>query len=146
DTTECPRTIQSVFGRHSWVLQFRHKQALVSRANARERNVLRICITENATEMRLVLQGRLTGPSVDELKTSWKAASQLLKGRTCKVDIDQLAFIDKRGNRVLRAMSREGAQFIANDLYMRSVAEGLKSGNGHRWSGMIAAFLRLSRR
>jgi hypothetical protein len=48
--------------------------------------MLRISITENATEMRLVLQGRLTGLQVDELKTSWKAASQLLKGRTCKVD------------------------------------------------------------
>jgi hypothetical protein len=97
-------------------------------------------------EMRLVLQGRLMGPQVDELKTSWKAASQLLKGRTCKVDIDQLEFIDKRGNRVLRAMSREGARFIANDLYMRSVAEDLKFGDGYGLSGMIASFLRLSRR
>jgi hypothetical protein len=108
--------------------------------------VLRISITENGTEMRLVLQGRLTGPWVDELKTSWRAASQLLKGRTCKVDIDQLTFMDKRGNRALRAMSREGAQFIANDLHMRSVADELRSDKGHRWSGMIAAFLRLSRR
>ena len=108
--------------------------------------MLRISITENATEMRLVLQGRLTGLQVDELKTSWKAASQLLKGRACKVDIDQLTFIDKRGNRILRAMSREGAQFIANDLYMRGVAEELKSGHGHGLSGMVASFLRLSRR
>jgi len=108
--------------------------------------VLRISITENGTEMRLVLQGRLTGPWVDELKTSWRAASQLLKGRTCKVDIDQLTFMDKRGNRALRAMSREGVQFIAKDLHMRSVADELRSDNGHRWSGMIAAFLRLSRR
>jgi hypothetical protein len=108
--------------------------------------VLRISITENATEMRLVLQGRLTGPWVDELKTSWKTASQLLEGRRCIVDIDELAFIDKRGNRVLRAMSTEGAQFIANDLYMRSVAEALKIGSGHGLSGMIASFLRLSRR
>jgi hypothetical protein len=108
--------------------------------------MLRISITENATEMRLVLQGRLTGLQVEELKTSWKAASQLLKGRTCKVDIDQLTFIDKRGKRVLRAMSREGAQFIANDLYLRGMAEELKSGNGYGLSGMIASFLRLSRR
>jgi hypothetical protein len=108
--------------------------------------MLRISITENATEMRLVLQGRLTGLQVDELKTSWKTASQLLKGRACKVDIDQLAFIDKRGSRVLRAMSREGVQFIANDLYMRGMAEELKSGNGYGLSGMIASFLRLSRR
>jgi hypothetical protein len=110
------------------------------------KNMLRISITENATEMRLVLQGRLTGLQVDELKTNWKAASQLLKGRTCKVDIDQLAFIDQRGNRLLRAMSREGAQFIATDLYMRGMAEELKSGNGYGLSGMIASFLRLSRR
>lgn len=108
--------------------------------------MLRISITENATEMRLVLQGRLTGAWVDELKTSWRAASQLLKGRTCKVDIDQLTFIDQKGNRALRAMSREGARFIANDLHMRSVADELTSGNGYGWSGMIASFLRLSRR
>ena len=108
--------------------------------------MLRISITENATEMRMALQGRLTGAQVEELKTSWKTASQLLKGRTCKVDIDQLAFIDKRGSRVLRAMSREGAQFIANDLYMRSVAEELRYRNGYGLSGMIASFLRLSRR
>jgi ABC-type transporter Mla MlaB component len=108
--------------------------------------MLRISISENATEIRLVLQGRLTGLQVDELKTSWKAASQLLKGRACKVDIDQLTFIDKEGNRVLLAMSREGAHFVANDLYMRGVAEELKSGNGYGLSGMIASFLRLSRR
>jgi hypothetical protein len=108
--------------------------------------LLRISITENATEMRLVLQGRLTGLWVDELKASWQAASQLLKGRSCKVDINQLTFIDKRGNRALRAMSREGAQFIANDIQMRSVADELTSGNGYGWSGMIASFLRLSRR
>jgi ABC-type transporter Mla MlaB component len=107
--------------------------------------VLRISITENATEMRLVLQGRLTGPWIDELKTTWKAASQLLKGRTCKVDIDQLTFIDKRGHRLLRAMSREGAQFIANDLYIRGLAKELKSGNGYGLYGLIASFLRLSR-
>jgi len=108
--------------------------------------VLRISITENATEMRMALQGRLTGAQVEELKTSWKTASQLLKGRTCKVDIDRLAFIDKRGSRVLRAMSREGAQFIATDLYMRSVAEELRYRDGYGLSGMIASFLRLSRR
>ena len=108
--------------------------------------MLRISITENATEMRMALQGRLTGAQVEELKTSWKTASQLLKGRTCKVDIDQLAFIGKRGSRVLRAMSREGAQFIATDLCMRSVAEELRYRNGYGLSGMIASFLRLSRR
>ena len=58
--------------------------------------------------MRMALQGRLTGAQVEELKTSWKTASQLLKGRTCKVDIDQLAFIDKRGSRGLRAMVPRG--------------------------------------
>ena len=108
--------------------------------------MLNIAFTENGAEMRMALHGRLTGASVAELRTTWKAASETRKGRTCVVELDHVTFIDKRGDRLLRAMSREGARFTANDLYMKSVIEDLKNENRHGLAAMIASFLRLSRR
>jgi hypothetical protein len=108
--------------------------------------VLSIALTENGAEMRLVLHGRLTGASVAELRIAWKAANEMRRGRTSVVELDNLTFIDKRGGRLLRAMSREGARFTANDLYVKSVIEDLNDANRRGLAGMIASFLRLSRR
>ena len=108
--------------------------------------MLTIAFTENGAEMRLALHGRLTGASVAELRTTWKAASEMRRGRTCFVELDNVTFIDKRGDRLLRAMSREGARFTANDLYMKSLIEDLKNASRRGLSAMIASFLRLSRR
>ena len=107
--------------------------------------MMSIALTENGAEMRLVPHGRLTGASVAELRTTWKAANEMRRGRTCVVELDNVTFIDKRGDRLLRAMSREGARFTANDLYMKSVIEGLKNASRHGLAGMIASFLRLPR-
>jgi hypothetical protein len=62
----------------------------------------------------------------------WRAENKLGKagpkpqGRTCVVDLNDVTFIDKRGERLLRVMSKEGAQFIANGLYIKAVLAGLK--------------------
>jgi anti-anti-sigma regulatory factor len=88
--------------------------------------VLRITITETPTEMRWVLQGRLFGPWVSELRANWRTVSRSRKGRACLVDLNDVTFIDKSGENLLRAMSREGAQFTAKSLYINDVLAGLK--------------------
>jgi anti-anti-sigma regulatory factor len=88
--------------------------------------VLKITTSENPTEMRWILHGRLVGPWIGELRTHWKRQARNRKGRTCVVDLSDVTFIDKRGERLLRAMSKEGAQFIAKGLYIKHVLEGLK--------------------
>jgi anti-anti-sigma regulatory factor len=87
--------------------------------------VLKITITETPTEMRWVLQGRLFGPWVSELRANWRTVSRSRNGRACLVDLNDVTFIDKSGEILLRAMSREGAQFTAKGLYIRNVLEGL---------------------
>jgi anti-anti-sigma regulatory factor len=89
--------------------------------------MLKITISETPTEMRWVLQGRLFGPWVSELRANWRTATRTRKGRTCIVDLNDVTFIDKGAEKLLRAMSREGAQFIANGLYIKHVVEGLKA-------------------
>jgi hypothetical protein len=49
--------------------------------------VLRISINETPTERRWILQGRLVGPWVAEVRTSWKKTHRDDGGRTCIIDL-----------------------------------------------------------
>jgi hypothetical protein len=55
------------------------------------------------------------------------------------VELNDVTFIDKGAEKLLRAMSREGAQFIANGLYTKHVLEGLKMSGKCGLSGIIAS-------
>jgi hypothetical protein len=67
-------------------------------------------------------------PWVGELKTCWKNRHRPQNGRTCTVDLSGVTFIDDSGLRLLRAMSKEGTQFIATGIYTKHVLEQLKAG------------------
>jgi anti-anti-sigma regulatory factor len=43
--------------------------------------------------------------------------------RKCVVDLNEVTFIDKKGERLLGSMSREGARFIATGIYTKHVLE-----------------------
>jgi hypothetical protein len=88
--------------------------------------VLRVTINETPTEKRWILEGRLVGPWVGELRTCWKKTHRNHGGRTCIVDLSDVTFIDKGGERLLRTMSKGGAQFIATGIYIKHVLDQLK--------------------
>jgi anti-anti-sigma regulatory factor len=83
--------------------------------------VLKITIVETATDRRWIVQGRLVGPWVNELRTTWKRALRSQDNRPCIIDLNDITFIDKSGERLLRAMSKKGAQLIAKGLYVKHV-------------------------
>ena len=85
--------------------------------------MLRITVNETPTEKRWILQGRLVGLWVSELRRAWKKAHQPENNRKCVVDLDDVTFIDKKGERLLRAMSKQGAQFIATGIYIKHVLQ-----------------------
>jgi anti-anti-sigma regulatory factor len=88
--------------------------------------MLKITITNTATEEKWTLHGRLVAPWVDELKASWKMARRTAERRRCIVNLDEVTFIDKCGERMLRSMSNQGAQFVASDVYVKHVLDRLK--------------------
>jgi anti-anti-sigma regulatory factor len=88
--------------------------------------VLKITIVETATDRRWIVQGRLVGPWVSELRTTWKRAHKSQDKRACIIDLNDVTFIDKSGERLLRAMSKKGAQLIARVLYVKHVLEQVK--------------------
>jgi hypothetical protein len=89
--------------------------------------MLRITITETPAERRWILQGRLVGPWVAELRTSWKKGHRTQRGQACVVDLNDVSFIDKDGERLLRAISKKGAQLIANGMYTKHVLEQVRT-------------------
>lgn len=88
--------------------------------------MLKITITNTATEEKWTLHGRLVSPWVGELKASWKRARRTSEKRRCIVNLDEVTFIDKCGERMLRSMSNQGAQFVASDVYLKHVLDRLK--------------------
>lgn len=85
--------------------------------------MLKITIDETSAERRWILQGRLVAVWVDELRKSWKSRRRSQNQSPCVIDLNNVTFIDKKGERLLRTMSKQGAQFVANGIYIRHVLE-----------------------
>ena len=88
--------------------------------------MLKITVTETPGERRWVVQGRLIGPWVAELRATWRRWGGRDK-RTCIIDLNDVTFIDKAGERLLRAMSKKGARLTANGVYIKHLVEHLKN-------------------
>lgn len=88
--------------------------------------MLRITIIEDPAEQRWILQGRLIAPWVAELETSWKEHGQF-GARRCVVDLTDVTLVDRRGEQVLRAMRRAGAELIASGVFLRHLVEDINS-------------------
>jgi hypothetical protein len=87
--------------------------------------MLRITISEGGSEQRWILQGRLVEPWIAELETTWKERNR--HARRYVVDLSEVTLIDKRGERLLRAMWRAGAELIARGVYLRYLVDDINS-------------------
>jgi len=85
--------------------------------------VLKITRTETPVEEKWILQGRLVGLWVSELRRCWKKDSSSRQDLKCIVDLNEVTFIDEKGERLLRTMSKEGAQLMATGMYIKHVLQ-----------------------
>jgi len=85
--------------------------------------IFKFTITENPREEKWVLQGPLKWPWVNQLRDDWRMARQTHQGRTCIVDLNQVTFVDKIGERMLRIMAKQGARFVATGMDMQRVLQ-----------------------
>ena len=81
--------------------------------------MLKITRTETPAEERWTLHGRLVGLWVSELRTSWRKTHRTDNNRKCIVDLNDVTFIDEKGERLLRSMAKEGVQFIASGISIK---------------------------
>src|SRR5277367_3090366 len=103
--------------------------------------MLKINFSETLTEEKWILAGRLSGAWVRELRASWKKNHQTDKKRECILDLNDVTFIDKTGEGLLRELRDEGAQFISGGCYVRHIVEQLKVRRKRKISDLLASFL-----
>lgn len=89
--------------------------------------MLRTMITETEFQQKWVLQGRLCGQWAEDLKEKWEATRSTREGRRCAIDLEDVAFVDCKGERVLLEMASEGAVLLASRAYMKGVLQSLNT-------------------
>jgi hypothetical protein len=89
--------------------------------------MLRITVTENASEQRWALQGRLVKQCLPELISAWNASRKQPPDRVRVVDLNEVTSIDKEGEQVLRMMIEDGAPFVANGLYTKHLLDAMRA-------------------
>jgi anti-anti-sigma regulatory factor len=88
--------------------------------------VLRTMITDTPFEQKWVLQGRLCGVWALDLQEKWLSTRSAREGRKCAVDLEDVIFVDAKGECVLLQMASEGAVLRASRVYMKHFLESLK--------------------
>src|SRR6202167_6101987 len=119
-------------------------QRLLPTTRPKENSMLKITFNETPAEERWILHGRLTQPWVQEFRACWKKNHRADARRAWVVDLNEVAFIDKSGERLLRLLARNGAQFRASGIYTKHILEQLnarRKGGGSNLLGCLMALL-----
>ncbi len=85
--------------------------------------MLRITLLENPTQMTLVLEGRLGGPWVEEVRREWGAALAKHEGRQLIVDLCDVTFVEEEGKALLGEIHHQGGALLATDVMVKGIVE-----------------------
>ena len=83
--------------------------------------MLRVTV-QDRQPARIVLEGTLSGPWVEEARQVWQRFFQQKGGRLV-VDLSGVSQIDGEGKLLLAAMSQEGAELQASGCYIKAVLQ-----------------------
>jgi anti-anti-sigma regulatory factor len=83
--------------------------------------MLKITLFESPGELRLGLEGSLSGPWAGELRRCWRDALATAPSRKTVVDLREVDFVDGEGESALAEMHRAGARLVARTPVIRAV-------------------------
>ena len=98
--------------------------------------MLRITTQHKPEEFRFRLEGKVSGPWVDELERSWYAATEAAQGGQILVDLSEVTFIDAEGKKLLSWMYEQGADFLCTGCMTREIVEEIKRERSAREAGL----------
>ena len=87
--------------------------------------MFKISIVDTPSQRRLVVEGRLSEPWVDELRSTWRSASRDLKKRKLLIDLSSLTVISREGEDAIFDLMKQGAKFSCAGILTRHVLKGL---------------------
>jgi hypothetical protein len=87
--------------------------------------MLKISIIDSRTQRRLVLEGKLIGPWVDELRPACERAKSELGGRQLVVEVKNLIVINQAAENVLLEFMQEGVKVRGFGVFTRHILKQL---------------------
>ncbi len=84
--------------------------------------MLRITTSEIGGKVTLKLEGKLSGPWVEEFERCWHMSSDIYKSGLV-VDLSGVTFADPAGKQLLCSISRQGAQLVGSGLMPKSLID-----------------------
>lgn len=81
--------------------------------------MLKVTIVQTRSQRRLVLEGALVEPWVEELKRTWAAVVDASPARQLVVDLNSVTAISKEGEGVLSDFMRQGARFLCAGVFTK---------------------------
>ena len=86
--------------------------------------MLRVTLQESDNAVKLMLEGRVAGPWVDELNRAWGEAVPRIGSKSVSIDLRNVTYADAAGKRVLRNIfSQSGAKLEGSSLGIQDLAK-----------------------
>jgi|SRR5271154_3880163 len=99
--------------------------------------MFRISTIESRSRRTLVVEGKLVGPWVAQLRTTWRDASGGLEGRKLVINLSNLTFISAEGEDAILDLMKQGAKFSCCGVLNRHVLKELaRKYRGKVWDAM----------
>ena len=92
--------------------------------------MLRITVQEVEDALFVVLEGRLVGPWVDELRNLWQQHATAQAPQQLTVDLCGLAAMDSRGQDLLDELLQRGATLRCSDVMNQYLVEQMGGTSG----------------
>ncbi|MGD0221491.1 MAG: TolC family protein [Terriglobia bacterium] len=85
--------------------------------------MLRITTSDIGEKVTLKLEGKLSGPWVEELDRCWRMSSHIYNKQGLVVDLSGVTFVDPAGKKLLCSIAGGGAQLVGSGLMPKSLID-----------------------
>ena len=93
--------------------------------------MMRITVQNGSQPATLKLEGKLSGPWVDELERTWLELSRGTSAKCVTVDLSGVTAVDSEGRKLLGRILRQGAAFRTAGVMMKHIVDEIsRKGNG----------------
>jgi hypothetical protein len=90
-----------------------------------ENNMFRISTIDTQRERRLVVEGTLVSPWIEELQKTWSNAGDALDGRSLVIDLTNATVISREGESAIFELMKDGAKFSCGGVLTKHVLKEL---------------------
>jgi outer membrane protein len=104
--------------------------------------MLRITTTDFGEKVTLKLEGKLSGPWVEEFERCWRMSTDIYREKELVVDLSGVTFADPAGKKLLCSISSQGAQLIGSGLVPKSLIDEIAPETSTAKPGKAAEKLR----